>query len=63
MVLRSIKGLVERYGCVSGYPDGLFKGGRTLSRDEFASGISSCSDEIEILLKQNAAVLREDIEK
>lgn len=59
----ALRGLVERYGCVSGYPDGLFKGGRTLSRDEFASGISSCSDEIEILLKQNAAVLREDIEK
>ena len=30
------------YGCVSGYPDGTFRGEDTVSRYEFAAGMDSC---------------------
>ncbi|NJO71736.1 MAG: S-layer homology domain-containing protein, partial [Oscillatoriales cyanobacterium RM1_1_9] len=28
---QALQSLVERYGCVAGYPDGTFKGNRSLS--------------------------------
>ncbi|BBA78883.1 S-layer OprB family carbohydrate-selective porin [cyanobacterium endosymbiont of Rhopalodia gibberula] len=59
----ALRKLVERYGCVSGYPDRIFKGNRTLSRDEFASGINACFEDMKVFLENNTAVLREDIEK
>ncbi|MBW4654108.1 MAG: iron uptake porin [Kaiparowitsia implicata GSE-PSE-MK54-09C] len=34
--------LVERDGCLSGYPDGTFRGDRPMSRDEFAASLSAC---------------------
>ncbi|MFQ4135403.1 S-layer homology domain-containing protein [Nodosilinea sp. PGN35] len=30
------------YGCVSGYPDGTFRGDSTVTRYEFAAGMDSC---------------------
>lgn len=30
------------YGCVSGYPDGTFRGEDTVTRYEFAAGMDSC---------------------
>jgi hypothetical protein len=38
-VLRS---LVERYGCIAGYPDSSFRGNQTLTRYEFAAGLNAC---------------------
>ena len=33
----ALKSLVERYGCIVGYPDRTFRGNRALSRWEFAA--------------------------
>ncbi|WOD37735.1 S-layer homology domain-containing protein [Nodosilinea sp. E11] len=30
------------YGCISGYPDGTFRGETTVSRYEFAAGMDAC---------------------
>jgi Carbohydrate-selective porin, OprB family/S-layer homology domain len=46
----ALRELVERYGCISGYPDGFFRGNRSLSRYEFAAGVNSCLKQIERLL-------------
>lgn len=59
----ALRSLVERYGCIVGYPDRTFRGNRALSRWEFAAGLNACMNVIERLLQENVAVLREDIDK
>jgi len=59
----SLKSLVERYGCIVGYPDRTFRGDRTLSRWEFAAGLNACLNTMERLLQENVTVLRTDLDK
>ncbi|WP_218081502.1 iron uptake porin [Anthocerotibacter panamensis] len=42
----ALKSLVERYGCLDGYPDLTFRGQRALTRYEFASGLNTCLQKI-----------------
>lgn len=46
----ALRSLVERYGCIAGYPDGTFRGNRPLTRYEFAAGLNACLDQITRLL-------------
>ncbi len=39
---QALQSLVERYGCIAGYPDGTFRGNRALTRYEFAAGLNAC---------------------
>ncbi|MGK7956261.1 MAG: iron uptake porin, partial [Crocosphaera sp.] len=59
----ALRSLVERYGCIVGYPDRTFRGNRATSRWEFAAGLNACLNTMERLIQENVAVLREDIEK
>jgi Carbohydrate-selective porin, OprB family/S-layer homology domain len=43
---QALKSLVERYGCIEGYPSKKYLGNRPLSRYEFAAGLNSCLDKI-----------------
>jgi len=43
---QALSNLVERYGCVAGYPDGTFRGKRPLSRWEAAALLNACLDRI-----------------
>ena len=43
----ALRGLTERYGCISGFPDGTFKGDRPITRNEFAAGLNSCFQQVE----------------
>lgn len=43
---QALQSLVERYGCIAGYPDGTFKGNRALTRYEFAAGLNACLDRV-----------------
>ena len=47
---QSVKSLVERYGCVAGYPDGTFKGKRAMTRYEFAAILNGCLDRMTQLI-------------
>ncbi len=58
----ALRGLVERYGCIVGYPDQTFRGNRSLSRYEFAAGLNACLNSIERILQEGVNVLQEDIE-
>ncbi|MGB7441090.1 MAG: iron uptake porin [Coleofasciculaceae cyanobacterium] len=46
----ALRSLVERYGCIAGYPDGTFRGNRPLTRYEFAAGLNACMQQIERLI-------------
>lgn len=54
---QALQSLVERYGCIAGYPDGTFKGRRALSRYEFAAGLNACLDRISELIAAATADL------
>ncbi|MGB2924924.1 MAG: iron uptake porin [Limnothrix sp.] len=43
----ALQGLVERYGCVAGYPNQTFRGDRPMTRYEFAAGLNACLSVIE----------------
>jgi hypothetical protein len=59
---QALQNLVERYGCIAGYPDGTFRGNRALTRYEFAAGLNSCLDQIQFLISQvQGEVTREDL--
>lgn len=38
----ALQSLVERYGCIEGYPDGIYQGLRAMTRYEFAAGLNLC---------------------
>lgn len=61
---QALQSLVERYGCISGYPDNSFRGNRALTRYEFAAGLNSCLERLNELLSAGTAdlVRREDLE-
>ncbi len=58
----ALRSLVDRYGCIVGYPDQTYRGNKSLSRYEFAAGLNACLNQIERLIASSEAVLREDIE-
>ncbi|MCU0517523.1 MAG: iron uptake porin [Oscillatoria sp. Prado101] len=43
---QALQNLVERYGCIAGYPDGTFRGNRAMTRYEFAAGLNACLERI-----------------
>ena len=49
----ALANLVNRYGCITGFPDRTFKGSQPLSRYEFAAGLNSCLNQIERLIASN----------
>ncbi|MFB8794149.1 MAG: iron uptake porin [Microcoleus sp.] len=48
---QALQSLVERYGCIAGYPDGTFRGNRAMTRYEFAAGLNACLDKVTELIK------------
>lgn len=61
---QALQSLVERYGCIVGYPDRTYRGNRTLTRYEFAAGLNACLDQVNKLIATATAdlVKREDLE-
>jgi len=59
----ALQSLVERYGCIAGYPDGTFRGNRALTRYEFAAGLNACLDQVNRLIASATAnfVTKEDL--
>ncbi len=60
----ALRSLVERYGCIAGYPDGTFRGNRATSRFEFAAGLNACLNQVERLIQTSTAdfVRKSDLE-
>ena len=58
----ALRSLVDRYGCIVGYPNQTYRGNQALSRYEFAAGLNACLNQIERLIASSEAILREDID-
>ena len=60
---QALQSLVERYGCVAGYPNSTYRGNRALSRYEFAAGLNGCLDRVNELIATATADLttKEDL--
>jgi hypothetical protein len=43
---QALSNLIERYGCVAGYPNGTFKGGQAMTRFEAAALLNACLDRV-----------------
>lgn len=52
---QALQSLVERYGCIAGYPDGSFRGNKPMSRYEFAAGLNACMDKVNQLIQSSSA--------
>lgn len=53
---QALQSLVERYGCIAGYPDGTYRGNRALTRYEFAAGLNACLDQVLALIGADEGV-------
>ena len=59
---QALQSLVERYGCIAGYPDGTFRGNRAMTRYEFAAGLNACLDKVSQFIQGSRnRVMREDL--
>lgn len=43
---QALRSLIDRYGCLGGYPNNTYRGNQTLTRYEFAAGLKACLDNI-----------------
>ena len=51
----ALQSLIERYGCIAGYPDRTFRGKQATSRYEFAAGLNACLDKINEIISAGLA--------
>lgn len=59
----ALQSLVERYGCIAGYPDSTYRGKQATTRYEFAAGLNACLDKINEIISAGLAdkVSKEDL--
>lgn len=59
----ALQSLVERYGCIAGYPNSTYRGNRAMTRYEFAAGLNACLDRVNELIATATAdlVKKEDL--
>jgi len=60
---QALQSLVERYGCIAGYPNQTYRGNRAMTRYEFAAGLNACLERINQLIATATADLtkKEDL--
>ena len=50
---QALQTVIERYGCLAGYPDGTYRGDRAITRYEFAAGLNACLERINQLIQSS----------
>ena len=58
----ALRSLVDRYGCIAGYPNQTYRGNQALTRYEFAAGLNSCLNQIERLIASTGGVDQETLD-
>ncbi len=57
----ALRSLVDRYGCIAGFPNQTYRGNQPLTRYEFAAGLNSCLNQIERLIAGSESVSADDL--
>ncbi|MBR8840708.1 MAG: iron uptake porin [Stigonema ocellatum SAG 48.90 = DSM 106950] len=58
---QALQSLVERYGCIAGYPNGTYRGNRAMTRYEFAAGLNACLNRVnELIATATSEVVNKD---
>ncbi|MBR8839913.1 MAG: carbohydrate porin [Stigonema ocellatum SAG 48.90 = DSM 106950] len=56
---QALQSLVEKYGCITGYPNGAYRGNRVMTRYEFAAGLNACLNKVtDLVSRQDLATLQ-----
>lgn len=58
----ALRSLVDRYGCIAGFPNQTYRGSQPLTRYEFAAGLNSCLNQIERLIASQDSIASEDLD-
>ena len=60
---QALQSLVERYGCIAGYPNSTYRGNRAMTRYEFAAGLNACLQRVNELIatSTNDLVKKQDL--
>ncbi len=56
---QALSNLIERYGCVAGYPDGSYRGGKAMTRYEAAALLNACLDRISEVTDELKRLMKE----
>jgi hypothetical protein len=56
---QALSNLIERYGCVAGYPDGTYRGQRAMTRYEAAALLHACLDRITEITDELKKLMKE----
>ena len=56
---QALSNLVEQYGCVAGYPNGIFRASRAITRYEAAALLNACLDRVSELTDELRRLLKE----
>ncbi|MEB3257590.1 MAG: iron uptake porin [Cyanobacteriota bacterium] len=56
---QALSNLIERYGCVAGYPDGTYRGQRAMTRYEAAALLNACLDRITEITDELKKLMKE----
>ncbi len=57
---QALQSLVERYGCIAGYPNSTFRGNRAMTRYEFAAGLNACLNKMSELIQAGDNQVRQE---
>ncbi|MEA5570978.1 iron uptake porin [Calothrix sp. UHCC 0171] len=62
---QALQSLVERYGCIAGYPNATYRGNRAMTRYEFAAGLNACLERVNELIATATGdlVTKEDLDR
>jgi hypothetical protein len=56
---QALSNLIERYGCVAGYPDGTYRGAMAMTRYEAAALLNACLDRISEVTDELKRLMKE----
>jgi hypothetical protein len=56
---QALANLIERYGCVAGYPNGSYKGGQAMTRFEAAALLNACLDRVTEITDELKRLIKE----
>jgi Carbohydrate-selective porin, OprB family/S-layer homology domain len=61
---QALQALIERHGCIAGYPDRTYRGNQAMSRSEFAAALNQCLNQVNLQLSNasDGLMLTQDLQ-